>query len=85
MRLILDRIEINAQKKRIAVFEIGRDFVHIDEESMPEGFMDKLTDGIIIEADYQNGKILKAELLTEETEKKKAEMKGRLNRLFNRK
>ncbi|MGM9645690.1 MAG: hypothetical protein ACI3XS_03270 [Eubacteriales bacterium] len=84
MRLILDRISQDDKGKKIAVFEVGDDFVTISEDNMPAGFADTLTDGIIIEADYRDGVIYSATLLTEETEKKKKEMKSRLNALFNR-
>ena len=84
MKLILDRISKDEKGKRIAVFEAGEDFVAVSEDNMPLGFADTLTDGIIIEADFRDGVIHSATLLTEETEQKKKEMSGRLNSLFNR-
>jgi hypothetical protein len=85
MQLILDRIETLENGKRIAVFELpDESFTNIHEDDMPEGMMDEFVDGIILDAVYENGKIVSAELLFEETEKKKQEMKERLNRLFNR-
>ena len=84
MKLILDRISKDESGKRIAVFEMGEEYVTISEDNMPLGFADTLTDGIIIEADFRNGVIYSATLLTEETEKKKKEMSNRLKSLFNR-
>ena len=85
MRIILDRIETLENGKRIAVFEFpDESFVNIHEDNLPNGMIDKFIDGIILDAVYENGKIVSAELLFEETEKKKKEMQKRLNKLFNR-
>ncbi len=85
MRLILDRIESNGQGKRIAVFENDDEFINVSEDEMPNDLMEKLSSGIIIEAEYANGKILNAKLLENETEKKRAEMKSRLSRFSSKK
>ena len=84
MRLILDRIEKNKNGEKIAVFEIGDEYVSIDEKSMPKNLINDLTPGIIIDADYDNGVIKNVTLLTELTIEKKKEMSSRLNKLFNR-
>lgn len=84
MRLILDRIEENAQGKRIAVFELENEFVNINEDSMPDGLIDKLSSGIILEAEYNDGKITRAEILSNETEAKRQEMKRRLGRFSSK-
>ena len=84
MRLILDRIVSNEQGKRIAVFENDEELIKISEDKIPNGIIDELFSGIIIEADYSNGEISNAQLLVDETEKKRTEMKNRLSR-FSRK
>ena len=84
MRLILDRIVSNELGKKIAVFENDDSFINVSEEQMPNGLIDKLYSGVIIEADYSNGAISNVRLLTDETENKRAEMKSRLSR-FSRK
>lgn len=84
MRLILDRIEENESGLKIAVFEAGESFAYVAENNMPSGLIDKLTDGLILEADYSNGIIYSAIPLIEETEEKKRKMKNRLSSLFNR-
>ncbi len=84
MRLILDRIESNGQGKKIAVFENDDEFINVSEDEMPNGLMEKLSSGIMIEAEYANGKISSAKLLENETEKKRAEMKSRLSRFSSK-
>ena len=84
MRLILDRIVSNEQGKRIAVFENDEELIKISEDKIPNGIIDELFSGIIIEADYSNGEISNVQLLVDETEKKRTEMKNRLSR-FSRK
>ena len=84
MRLILDRIVSNEQGKRIAVFENDEGLIKISEDKIPNGIIDELFSGIIIEADYSNGEISNVQLLVDETEKKRTEMKNRLSR-FSRK
>ena len=84
MRLILDRIVSNEQGKRIAVFENDEELIKISEDKIPNGIIDELFSGIIIEADYSNGEISNVQLLVDETEKKRTEMKNRLGR-FSRK
>lgn len=85
MKLILDRIELNGHGKKIAVFENDDEFINVSEDEMPLGLMEKLSSGIMIEAEYANGKILSAELLVNETEKKRVEMKSRLSRFSSKK
>jgi len=85
MRLILDRIEKNTQGTKIAVFEMRDTFLKVSEDNMPQGFINELEVGDIIEAEVCENKILSAEILKNETENKRNEMKSRLNSLFNRK
>lgn len=84
MRLVLDRIEENANGIRIAVFECGEENILIKESDMPDNLMDNLFPGIIMEAVLQGEKIVTAELLTEETNKKRSDMRSRLDALKKR-
>ena len=85
MRLVLDRIEKNAQGLRIAVLECEDENVLIDENSMPSGLIEQLFVGAIIEATFESGKIVEAQILTEETKIKKSVMRSRLDALKKRK
>lgn len=84
MRLILDRIEKNSRGVRIAVFEASDENIEINELSMPDGFMDKLFVGAIIDAQIENEKIISAQILLDETEEKRASMRSRLDALKRR-
>ena len=84
MRLVLDRILENQKGEKIAVFEVNDKFIEINESDMPVGFIDKLSYGIIIEADLIENKLVNPVLLTEETENKMQVNRMRLNRLRNR-
>lgn len=84
MKLILDRISENRQGEKIVAFECDDKLLEINEKDMPEGFIDKLTYGIIIEAELTDGKLTNPVLLTEETEDKLSKNRERLNRLRNR-
>ncbi len=85
MKLILDRIEKTEEGKRIAVFENDDEFIKISEENMPNGLIDDVAVGDIIEVEIKNGIIISAKILKEETNSKRNEMKSRLGNLFNRK
>lgn len=84
MRLVLDRILENQKGEKIAVFEVNDKFIEINESDMPVGFIDKLSYGIIIEADLIENKLVNPVLLTEETENRMQVNRMRLNRLRNR-
>ena len=84
MKLILDRIEKTQEGKIIAIFEGEAASYHISEENMPREFTDTLQVGMIIEAEIIDNKLVSPKFLSEETEKKREEMKSRLNSLFNR-
>ncbi len=84
MKLILDRIEKTQEGKIIAIFEGDAASYHISEENMPREFIDTLQVGMIIEAEIIDNKLVSSKFLPEETEKKREEMKSRLNSLFNR-
>ena len=85
MKLILDRFETDSNGKKIAVFEAGNDFVLIDEYNIPNDIISQLSVGDILEAEIENGKIVSAKILNDETESKRNEMKSRLNNLFTKK
>ncbi len=85
MRIILDRIEKTQSGKRIAVFEADDEFIKISEDNMPKGLIDQLEVGDILEVKLDQDKIISAEILKEEADTKRAEMKSRLSNLFNRK
>ncbi|MBO5374573.1 MAG: hypothetical protein J6A54_03895, partial [Clostridia bacterium] len=74
----------NSIDERIAIFEAGDDFISVHENNMPNGLMDKLTSGLILDAQLEGNKILKAELLEKETSDKQQEMKKRIGSLLKR-
>ena len=84
MRLILDRIGLNNENKRIATFECEDEYIDINEDNMPNGFIDKLFVNAIVEGEYTDGKLINPVILIEETEKKEAEMKKRLSSIFKK-
>ena len=84
MRLILDRIVENQKGEKIAVFECENGILEINENDMPENFINQLTYGIIIEAELENGKIINPVWLEREAEKALDTNRQRLNRLRNR-
>lgn len=84
MRLILDRIGLNNENKRIATFECEDEYIDINEDNMPKGFIDKLFVNAIVEGEYTDGKLINPVILIEETEKKEAEMKKRLSSIFKK-
>ena len=84
MKLILDRIEKNQDGKRIAVFEMGDEFINVNEDSMPDGLIEELSVGIILDAEVIDGKIINAKPLINETEQKRQEMKRRLGRFSSK-
>ena len=51
---------------------------------MPEGFIDKLTMGIIVEAEIKDGVLINPKLLIEETNERLTKNRMRLERLRNR-
>ena len=73
-----------ARGEKIAVFEVNDSFIEISENDMPNGFINKLTYGIIIEADLVENKLANPVLLIEDTESKMQTNRARLNRLRNR-
>ena len=85
MRLVLDRIEKIQNGKRIAVFECGDKLLDIHENNMPDGFIDELAIGMILEAEIKDERLISPLILLEETDKKHKEMKSRLDNLFKRK
>ena len=85
VRVVVDRIEKNQENKKIFVFEAGGDNIEIHEDNIPTEKVDKIRSGDILEIELSDGKILSAEILTNETEKKREEMKSRLNGLFSKK
>lgn len=85
MKLVLDRIEENENGIKIAVFENGTVMIYVDENSMPSELLCKLRAGIILDADYSDGKIIGAEILSDEENEKRASMRERLDRLKKRK
>ncbi len=84
MRFILDSIAENQRGERIATFECGEKMISINENDMPNGFVDTLFNGAIIEAELVNGKLVDPVILEKESQDKMAEMHSRLNRLRNR-
>ena len=85
VRVVVDRIEKNQENKKIFVFEASGDDIEIHEDNIPTEKVDKIRSGDILEIELSDGKILSAEILTNETEKKREEMKSRLNGLFSKK
>lgn len=84
MRIVVDRIEENQNGEKIVAFEIDDKIVFLDKNDLPEGLIDTLSVGNILEAEYKNGKILDAKILKDEEEAKRKEMKSRLFALKNR-
>ena len=84
MRLILDRIEKKQNGKRIAIFECVDIFYNIDEDNMPVGFIDKLSSGMILDADVEADTLKNPTILENATIQEQDNMKKRLNNLFNR-
>ena len=84
MRLVLDRIEKTQNGERIAVFEGDKDFYNILDKNMPEDFFNLLNVGMIIDAEIINDSLISPEILIDETDQKRNEMKSRLSNLFNR-
>ena len=66
------------------MIEIDDKIVFLDKNDLPEGLIDTLSVGNILEAEYENGKILDAKILKDEEEAKRKEMKSRLFALKNR-
>ena len=84
MRLILDRFEKTQDGKRIAVFEMNKELIEIHENDIPQNVLSELTEGIILECDVVDNRIIFAKILNEETQNKKQEMSNRVKNLFNR-
>ncbi len=84
MKVILDRIEKNSRDEKVAVFEYEDTMLNIHEYNMPEGFIDKIKSGDIIECVIENNHLYSPVILVRETEEKQKEMQDRLNKLFNR-
>lgn len=84
MRIVVDRIEKNQNGEKIVAFEIDDKIVFLDKNDLPEGLIDTLSVGNILEAEYENGKILDAKILKSEEEAKRKEMKSRLFALKSR-
>lgn len=84
MRLVLDRIENTQDGKKIVVFEGDTASYDILEENMPVGFIESLEVGMILEADIVDGNLMSPRILADETNKKRQNIKSRLNNLFNR-
>ena len=84
MKYILDSIAENQNGERIATFECGDEMIDINELNMPYGFIDKLYNGAIVQAELVDGKFLNPVILEKETENKLSEMRSRLSNLRNR-
>lgn len=84
MRIVVDRKEENQNGEKIVAFEIDDKIVFLDKNDLPEGLIDTLSVGNILETEYENGKILDAKILKDEEEAKRKEMKSRLFALKNR-
>ncbi|MBQ7760652.1 MAG: hypothetical protein IJ400_01235 [Clostridia bacterium] len=84
MRFVLDSIAENQRGERIATFECGEKMISINENDMPNGFIDTLISSAIVEAELIDGKMVNPVILEKETKDKKAEMRSILNRLRNR-
>lgn len=81
MKIILDRIEKNANGEKIAVFECGDNMINFHESKMPTGFIDDLFEGVIVECEIIDEKIVSPKLMLDETEKAMREMRERLERI----
>jgi hypothetical protein len=84
MRIVVDRIDKNQNGEKIVALEIDDKIVFLDKNDFPEGVIDTLSSGNILEAEYENGKILKVEILKDKEEEKRNEMKSRLFALKNK-
>ena len=84
MRLVLDKIEKTQNGNIIAVFEGENTTYEFFETNMPNGFLESLKVGMIIEAEIVDGSLVCPNILIEETNKKREEMSSRLKGLFNR-
>ena len=84
MRLVLDKIEKTQNGNKIAVFEGENTTYEFFETNMPDGFLESLRVGMIIEAEIVDGSLACPSILIEETNKKREEMSSRLKGLFNR-
>ena len=84
MRLVLDKIEKTQNGNKIAVFEGENTTYEFFETNMPDGFLESLKVGMIIEAEIVDGSLVCPNILIEETNKKREEMSSRLKGLFNR-
>ena len=84
MRIVVDRIEKNQSGEKIAVLEINDKIEFFQKTDLPDGLIDILSAGNILEVEYEDGKILKAEILKSEEDAKRSEMKSRLFALKNR-
>ena len=84
MRIVVDRIEENQNGEKIVALEIDDKIVFLDKNDLPEGLIDTLSVGNILEAEYENGRVLSAKILKDEEEAKRKEMKSRLFALKNR-
>ncbi|MBP3495478.1 MAG: hypothetical protein J6K52_04650 [Clostridia bacterium] len=84
MKIYLDRIDFNHKGEKIAVFECNEKMIAFHQNNMPEGFIDKLTMGIIVEAEIKDGVLINPKLLIEETNERLTKNRMRLERLRNR-
>ena len=79
MRLVLDKIEKTQNGNKIAVFEGENTTYEFFETNMPDGFLESLRVGMIIEAEIVDGSLVCPSILIEETNKKIGEIMDRLN------
>ena len=84
MKLILDRINKNANGKRIFAFEGDNGVVFINEDSMPKDFPNQLFENVIIECEYKNNMLINPVVLLEETKEREEKMKNRLSAILNK-
>ena len=85
MKIILDRIGLDKDGKKIATFEVGEKMVSFKEEQVPLNFLETLIPNAIVECDIIDDKIANPVILVEETKAKEEKMRNRLNSLFKRK
>ena len=85
MRIVLDRIGYDSGGVAVATFEIGERMVDFKAEQMPTGFFESLIPNAIVECEIENGKIISAEILYEETKQREEKMRKRLQDLNKRK
>ena len=84
MKIILDRIDMDANGLPVATFEVGDNMVSFKITQMPKDFVQELIPNAIVECEIENGTIINPVILFEETKKKEEEMRNRLNRLAKR-